>query len=105
MASGMTRPSAGGKSDSGGFWSKKMARKYRWEFYVPNVISGLSGAIVNSAFRVQYSELVLKGTDMELSRHGSTTSRMHHYKMQRDSCAPPHHLPGLSGITGDIGAV
>ncbi|EHA56433.1 hypothetical protein MGG_16083 [Pyricularia oryzae 70-15] len=42
-----------------------MARKYRWEFYVPNVISGLSGAIVNSAFRVQYSELVLKGSEVE----------------------------------------
>ncbi|KAH8842810.1 hypothetical protein MCOR28_006045 [Pyricularia oryzae] len=92
----MTRPSAGGKS---GFWSKKMARKYQWEFYVQNVISGLSSAITNSVTRVLYSKLVLKGSMGQLRRECTTT------KCNETAALPPHHLPGLSGITGDIGAV
>ncbi|KAK8064261.1 autophagy-related protein 22 [Apiospora saccharicola] len=39
--------------------------KYRWEFYVQNFVFYLSGAIVNSTFRVLYSELVPKGSEIE----------------------------------------
>lgn len=39
--------------------------QYRWEFYVQNFIFYLSGAIVNSSFRVLYSELVPRGSEIE----------------------------------------
>jgi MFS-type transporter involved in bile tolerance (Atg22 family) len=37
----------------------------RWEFYVQNLLFTLSGSIVNAVFRVLFSELVPKGSEIE----------------------------------------
>ncbi|KAK8098777.1 uncharacterized protein PG998_012018 [Apiospora kogelbergensis] len=52
-----------GLSEAAHFGFKLM--QYRWEFYVQNFIFYLSGAIVNSTFRVLYSELVPRGSEIE----------------------------------------
>ncbi|KAG9235081.1 autophagy-related protein 22-like protein [Amylocarpus encephaloides] len=39
--------------------------KKRWEFYVQSLIFNLSGSIVNPTFRVLFSELVPKGSEIE----------------------------------------
>ncbi|KAH7031447.1 autophagy-related protein 22-like protein [Microdochium trichocladiopsis] len=49
-----------GLSESVGF-----GFKHRWEFYVQNLILVVSGAIVNSSFRVLYSELMPKGNEVQ----------------------------------------